>query len=355
MNLQVNGYSIYLILLVTIISSFILTYLAKNIANHVGAIDLPNERKVHQKPMPRCGGLAIFGAFLVGYMVYGNPTTQMLSILIGAFIIVLLGFIDDINSIRARTKFFFQIVAAAIVVFYGKTYFTEITFLGLNFNFPYWVNTIISVIYIVAIANAINLIDGLDGLAAGISTIYFATIAIIAFILNKIGGLDIILSLIMLGSTIGFLGHNFPPAKIFMGDTGSLFLGFMIAVISLLGFKVATITSLVVPLCILSIPIFDTTFAILRRLLKGESIGKPDKEHFHHQLLKLNFGTKKTILLIYLINILFSAVSIFFCLGDTKLAIGLYVILMIMLLFLVLKTDILFKHNKKVKVDNNKK
>ncbi len=347
MNLQVNGYSIYLILLVTIISSFLLTFIAQKIANHVNAIDIPNERKVHKVPMPRCGGIAIFGAFIIGYMIYGDPTTQMLSILIGSFLIVLLGFIDDINPIKARTKFLVQLIAASIVVFYGNTHFNEITFLGLNFNFPYWINTIISVIYITAITNAINLIDGLDGLAAGISSIYFATIAIIAFILNKIGGLDIILSLIMLGSTIGFLGHNFPPAKIFMGDTGSLFLGFMIAVISLLGFKITTITSLVVPLLILAIPIFDTIFAILRRLLKGESIGKPDKEHFHHQLLKMNFGPKKTILIIYFINILFSIVSIFYVIGDNKQAIILYIILMIFLLFLVLKTDILFKHSKK--------
>ena len=160
MNLQVNGYSIYLILLVTIVSSFILTFLAKRIAEHVHAIDLPNERKVHKIPMPRCGGLVIFGAFIIGYMIYGDPTTQMLSILIGSFIIVLLGFIDDINPIRARTKFFFQLVASSIVVFYGNTYFNEITFLGLHLNFPYWINTIISVIYITAIANAINLIDG---------------------------------------------------------------------------------------------------------------------------------------------------------------------------------------------------
>ncbi len=355
MNLEVNGYSIYLILLVTIISSFILTFLAKKIAIHVNAIDIPNERKVHKKPMPRCGGLAIYGAFIIGYMIYGSPTTQMLSILIGSFIIVLLGFIDDIKPIRARTKFFFQIIAASIVVFYGNTHFNEITFLGLHFNFPYYVNTIISVIYITAITNAINLIDGLDGLAAGISSIYFATIAIIAFILNKIGGLDIILSLIMLGSTIGFLGHNFPPAKIFMGDTGSLFLGFMIAVISLLGFKITTITSLVVPLLILAIPIFDTLFAIIRRLLKGESIGKPDKEHFHHQLLKMHLGTKKTILIIYAINILFSIVSIFYVIGDNKQAITLYIILMIFLLFLVLKTNIIFpnreKKNKPTKAD----
>lgn len=349
LNLEVNGYSIYLILLVTIISSFIFTLLAKRIAEHVGALDEPNERKVHKIPMPRCGGLGIFGGFLTGYMIYGDPTTQMLSILIGSFIIILTGFIDDINPLKARTKFLFQILAAAIVVIYGKTSFTEITFLGLNFNFPYWLNSIISIIFIVSITNAINLIDGLDGLAAGISSINFATIAIIAFITNKIGGLDIILSLIMLGSTIGFLGHNFPPAKIFMGDTGSLFLGFMIAIISLLGFKMTTITSLVVPLLILAIPIFDTLFAIIRRLLKGESIGKPDKEHFHHQLLKMKFGTKKTILIIYFINMLFSIVSIFYVIGDTKQAIALYIVLMILLLFLVLKTDILFQHKRKEK------
>lgn len=349
MNLEVNGYSIYLILLITILSSYFLTFLAKKIAIHVGAMDEPSERKVHKVIMPRCGGLAIFGAFLIGYMIYGEPTTQMLSILIGAFIIILVGFIDDIKPLRARTKFFFQIIAACVVVFYGKTYFTEITFLGFNFSFPYIINTIISVIFIVAIANAINLIDGLDGLAAGISSITFLTISVIAFILNKIGGLDIILSLIMLGSTIGFLGHNFPPAKIFMGDSGSLFLGFMIAVISLLGFKIATITSLIVPLLILAIPIFDTLLAIFRRLLKGESIGKPDKEHFHHQLLKMKFSTRKTVLTIYIINVLFSAVSILYVIGDNKQAIALYIVLMILLLFLVIKTDILFKHTKKEK------
>lgn len=349
LNLEVNGYSIYLILLVTIISSFIFTLLAKRIAEHVGALDEPNERKVHKIPMPRCGGLGIFGGFLTGYMIYGDPTTQMLSILIGSFIIILTGFIDDINPLKARTKFLFQILAAAIVVIYGKTSFTEITFLGLNFNFPYWLNSIISIIFIVSITNAINLIDGLDGLAAGISSINFATIAIIAFITNKIGGLDIILSLIMLGSTIGFLGHNFPPAKIFMGDTGSMFLGFMIAVIALLGYKVTTITSLIVPLLLLFIPIADTLFAIVRRTLKHESIGTPDKEHLHHQLLRMTSSHTKTILIIYFINILFSAISIFYVLGDNQVAIALYIILMIFFLFLILKTDIIFEHKKRKK------
>ena len=151
----------------------------------------------------------------------------------------------------------------------------------------------------------------------------------------------------MLGSTLGFLLHNFNPASIFMGDSGSLFLGFMISIIALLGFKAATLTSLIIPLLILAIPIFDTVLAIFRRLLKGESIGTPDKEHFHHQLLKMKFSTRVTVLIIYFINILFALVSIFYVLGDNEIAIAIYIALMILLLFLVLKTDILFDHKKK--------
>ncbi len=338
--------NILVIVFVTFIVSFLLTFLAKRIAFHVNALDIPNERKIHKKAMPRCGGLAIFGGFLVGYMFYGMPSNQMLSILIGAFLIVIIGFIDDISPVKARYKFLGQIVAACVVVFYGKNFFTEISLLGVHFYLPLIINQLFSVLFIVAISNAINLIDGLDGLAAGISSINFATIAIIALLLNKIGGLDLTLSLIMVGSTLGFLVHNFPPAKIFMGDTGSYFLGYMIAVISLLGFKMTTITSLIVPIIILSIPIFDTILAILRRLLKGESIGTPDKEHFHHQLLKMKFSPKISIIVIYCINILFSIVSIFYVIGDNKLAIALYVILMILLLFIVLNTDILFSHKK---------
>ena len=150
----------------------------------------------------------------------------------------------------------------------------------------------------------------------------------------------------MLGSTLGFLTHNFPPAKIFMGDTGSMFLGFMIAVIALLGYKVATITSLIIPILLLFIPIFDTFLAIIRRTLKHESIGKPDKEHLHHQLLKLTSSPTKTVLIIYLINIVFSAITILFVLGDEKQAITMYVIIMIFFIGLILKTNILFEHKK---------
>lgn len=355
MNLVVNDHNVFVIVIVTLLTSLILVPIVKKVATHVGAMDEPNARKIHKVPMPRLGGLAIYLAFLLGYMLYGEVSTQMLSILIGGFLLILIGFIDDINSVPARYKLIVQIIAATIVVLYGDLSFTEVSLLGHKIYFNAFWGSLSSIIFIVAITNAINLIDGLDGLAAGISSIYFLTIAIIAFILNRIGGLDVIISLIMLGATLGFLVHNFPPAKIFMGDSGSLFLGFMISVIALLGYKVTTFTSLIVPIVILAIPIFDTIFAILRRIIKGQNIGVADKEHFHHQLLKMRYSPTKSILIIYAIDIAFAAVSIFYILGDNQIAIAIYIVLMILLLFVVLKTDILFDHSKKKQVIENEK
>lgn len=349
MDIQVNGHNVFLIVLITFLAGAALVPLVKRAAIHTGAMDIPNERKVHKKPMPRMGGLAIFGAFLMGYMLFARMSTTMLSILIGGFVIVLTGIFDDIKPIPAKIKFLLQIIASCIVVFYGHIALNKIGVFGLVINFPEPINFIISILFIVAITNAINLIDGLDGLAAGVSSIYFATIAVIAYMLNKMQGLDTILSLIMLGSTLGFLVHNFHPAKIFMGDTGSLFLGFTISVVALLGFKGTTLTSLIIPILILAIPIFDTVLAICRRLLKGEKIMAPDKEHFHHQLLKMKFSVPTTVLIIYGIDILFASVSILYAIDDAKAALAVYIILMVLLFILVVKTDILFAHEKKGK------
>lgn len=346
MSLEVNGINVFLIVIVTFFISALIMPIIKKVAKHVNAIDMPEDRKVHDKPMPRLGGLGIFISFLFGYILFAESSVIMLSILIGGFIIVMLGFVDDINPVSAKYKFLVQIIAAAVVVFYGNLVLGEITMLGLNFSFPAPLNYIATIVFIVAITNAINLIDGIDGLAAGVSSIYFTTIAIIAFILNLTNGLDVILSLILLGSTLGFLVHNFNPASIFMGDSGSLFLGFNISIIALLGFKATTLTSLVIPIVILAIPIFDTTLAIFRRLLKKQSIGTPDKEHLHHQLLKMKFSTRVTVLIIYAINILFAAVTIFFVLGDQDVAMFIYIMLMILLLFIVVKTDILYRHDE---------
>lgn len=345
MGIFVNNVNIFYIILITFISSLILVPFIKDIALHINAIDIPDKRKIHKKTMPRLGGLAIFLSFLIGYMFFAPLTTQMISILIGSFLIVLLGIIDDIKPLKARTKLWGQLIVSIIIVFYGKIFIDDLTIFNTYINLDAWAYPI-SVFVIIACINAINLIDGLDGLAAGTSSIYFLTIIIISILLNRLDGLGFVLSLIMLGATLGFLYHNFNPAIIFMGDTGSMFLGFMIAIVALLGFKTATLTSFLIPLLILFIPFIDTLLAILRRLIKGESIGKPDKEHIHFQLLSQTSSVKKAVLIIYFINILFSAVSILYAIEKTNIAMGLYLILMIAVALFIFKSDILYKHEK---------
>ncbi len=324
-----------------------------NIAKHVNALDIPNERKVHKEPMPRLGGLAIFLGFLLGYMLFCSQTPQMISILIGSFVLILVGMIDDIKPINPLSKFIGQVVAAVIVVYYGNIVMQDLSAYGLYMNFGIFAKPI-TIFFILGVINCLNLIDGLDGLAGGIATIFFITISIIISIMGIYNGLDASLSLIMIGATLGFLVYNFHPAKIFMGDSGSMFLGYIIAVISLLGFKNVTLTSFLVPILILAIPILDTFFAIVRRLLKKESFAKADKEHFHHQILKLAGNQTKTVLIIYLIQILFSSASIVYVLRNPKLGQIIYVILLIIILWIVWSTNIVFDR-KKLQEDLKKK
>ncbi|MFA5407309.1 MAG: MraY family glycosyltransferase [Bacilli bacterium] len=323
----------------TFIFSALITPLIKKIAIYIGAIARPNERSVHHEEMPQLGGLAIFSGFILGYMLFAEQTVMMNSILIGSFIIIITGIIDDINPIKAKYKWIAQLASASIVVFYGRILLKDISAFGYYITFDIWTYPV-TLFFIVAMINAINLIDGLDGLAAGISSIYFLTIGIISFILNTVGGLDIVLSFIMLGSTLGFLIHNFHPAKIFMGDTGSMFLGFIIAVIALLGFKNVTLTSFIVPILILAVPILDTLFAILRRLINKQPISQADKQHLHHQLLKMNFSHTATVLIIYYIDALFAFASIVYVIKDAKIGIFLYIILLAIVLWFVITTNV---------------
>ncbi len=313
--------------------------LVKKIATHIGALDYPNERKVHKKPMPR-GGLMMFLGFLFGYMLFAPQSTQMLAILIGGFIVILTGIIDDIKPLKAREKLIGQLTAAIIVTFYGKILLNDVSFFGFYFEFG-WFAYPLTIIFLVSLMNCVNLIDGLDGLAAGIATIFFATIGVIAFIMHNIGSLEITLTFIMLGACLGFLIFNANPAKIFMGETGSMFLGFMIGVVCLEGFKAVTLTSLVVPMLILAIPILDTAFAILRRIIHKKPIYVADKQHIHHQLLNKKFSQRKTVLIIYGINLLFSLASIFYVLKDRKSGMIIYAILFIIFVWFMLTTNIL--------------
>ena len=338
-------YSILLMVCIPMVFVALIIPIIKIIAFHIGAVDIPNKRKVHTKPMPRLGGLGMFFGFLLGYMIFGSHTYLMNSILIGSFVLLITGIIDDINPIKAKYKLIGQLIAAIIVVIYGGMLLKDVSFFGVYINFG-WMAYPITIMFILGCINCMNLIDGLDGLAGGISAIFFLTIGIIACFKGQFA-LATTLTLIMLGSTLGFLFHNFYPAKIFMGDSGSMFLGLMIAVITLLGFKSTMMSAIIIPLFILVVPLLDTIFAIIRRKLKGESVATPDSLHIHHQLLKRNFSQRTVVLIIYLITLLFSAASVIWILVDKTIGYLIYLLLMFGFMFLVFKTDILFSKKGK--------
>lgn len=354
MNLMINNHKVLTIILVSFIISAILVPIVKRIALHIGAVDEPNERRVNKVPMPTLGGIAIFISFLFSYMFFAEKSNQMLSLLIGSFLIVLMGIFDSVKPIKARYQLIVQLIAAMIVVFYGGLVLTNVNFFGIYIEFGVF-SELVTILFILGITNALNFIDGIDGLAAGISSIYYLTILVIAIIMNKLAGLDVMLTVIMLGATLGFLLYNFPPALLYLGNSGSYFLGFTISLIALLGFKNVTLTSLIIPIVILAIPIVDTLFAIIRRIIKRKNPFVADKEHLHHQLLKLKFSTRKSVLIIYAINIIFSLVSVFYVLGNRYIAMGIYVLLMIILLIIVMKTNILYEHKNKKEKKRHKK
>lgn len=340
-------YSLFYIM-VPLVFVVLLVPIIKKAAIHVNALDMPNARKVHTKPIPRLGGLAIVGGFLLGYILFGEPSVLMNSILMGSFIIVITGMIDDIKPIPAKVKFFFQFIAVLIVVLYGDINISKLSVFGYLIDFK-WLTIPFTILFLLTCINCMNLIDGLDGLSSGISAIYFLTIGIISFVLGRFG-IYYVLSLIIVGCTLGFLVYNFHPAEIFLGDTGSMFLGYMVGVVALLGYKSVVLTSIIIPFLILAIPLLDVVFAIIRRKLKGESMAKPDKLHIHHQILKRTLSQRRTVLIIYLIQILFSIAAIVYFLFSPKIGYFIYGLLMIGVIIFVLTTNVVFDFKgKKIK------
>lgn len=329
---------IYVSLIAAFVASILLTPLVKRLAFRIGAVDAPNYRKVHARIMPRLGGLAIFLAFLIGVAILypflmSVPQPQntgkylLVSIIIGACIIVATGVVDDMREISAKAKMLGQLLAALIVVFVGGIQIDYITlpFVGeLNFGL---LSIPLTILWIVGITNAINLIDGLDGLAAGVSSIALITLAGMAFIMSNMFVLAI--AAVLAVATIGFLFYNFHPAKIFMGDTGALFLGFMISVLALLGFKNVTVVSLIIPVIMLGVPISDTFFAIVRRLRMKKKWSDPDKSHLHHRLLDMGFTHRQTVLIIYGIAMMFGLAAIIFSMAKIWGAILLITVILV--------------------------
>jgi UDP-GlcNAc:undecaprenyl-phosphate/decaprenyl-phosphate GlcNAc-1-phosphate transferase len=316
-------------LLVCFTVSILITPLVKKLAFLIGATDKPNRRKVHQSTMPRLGGLAIFISFIVGIMIFKPINPASIAILIGSSIIVFTGICDDLFELSAKYKLLGQLAAAFIVVFLGDL---QVLFINLPFGghleFGY-LSIPFTILWIVGITNAINLIDGLDGLAAGVSSIALVTISGMALIQGNL--FVVAVGTIVLMGTLGFLFYNFHPASIFMGDTGALFLGFIISVLSLLGYKNVTFISFIIPVIILGVPISDTFFAIMRRIINHQPLSAPDKSHLHHCLLRLGYSHRQTVLMIYAMASLFGLVAVIYSqarIGVSVLLIGVLVIVM---------------------------
>lgn len=346
-------YAYIIAFLLAFVISLGTTPLSMKIAFRVGALDQPKKRGMHKKVMPRAGGLAIFTGFIVTvvFLIHHIEPSQRPTIwglLLGAFIITSLGFFDDIYGLRPRTRVVVQLIAALIAIATG-TQITDITIplLG-TINFGIFSN-VITVFWIIGVTNAVNLLDGLDGLATGIASIASTTLMIIAILFGDplLVGLPILLTATLAGSCLGFLPYNFNPAKIFMGDTGSTFLGYSLAVISIQTMlKTYTALTLVVAVIVLALPIADTLFAIIRRTANRRPISEGDRGHLHHRLIDKGLSQRKAVLTLYFISGLFGLAAILIVLQDIWVA-----VILIALVFAVWIGDSLRNRKQKIKTD----
>lgn len=326
-------YKYALAFFIPLVIAFLATPIAKRIATIVGAIDVPkDDRRIHKEPIPRLGGLAIFIASIFSIVLFMDISRELLAIIIGGTIIAISGAIDDVKPMTAKLKLLFQIVAAGILVYGGVKIeiltnpFSETGYIGLGL-----LAVPITIFWVVGITNTVNLIDGLDGLSAGVSAISAIAFAVISYML---GDSEIaMISLIIGGAAIGFLPYNFNPASIFMGDTGALYLGFMLSAIAIEGaVKSAAAIAIVIPILTLGLPVFDTTFAILRRYKNSRPIMEADRGHLHHRLLDLGFGQKRTVLILYAVSSIFGICAIVMSrLNFIKGALFLIVILVVVM------------------------
>lgn len=324
--------------------ALLVTPLVRKWAFKCGALDRPNHRKVHRRVMPRMGGMAIYLSFVAAVLLTMELTPQVAGLLVGGSLILLLGVIDDIKGISPRLKLAGQVLAACALVPFG----IEVKFLTNPFSHELIALGLLSipvtVLWIVSVTNAVNLIDGLDGLAGGTSCIAALTLAAVVMIeVSMAGGSRnqgdaIVLALILAAAVIGFLRYNFYPARIFLGDSGSMYLGYSVAALAVMGLaKSATFISLIIPVVILGIPLLDTVFAIVRRYYGQKPIFQPDKEHLHHRLMQMGLSHRQTVLCIYGVNIILALSAVVLTMITPKQA---------AIFLVILSTAILLVANK---------
>ena len=336
---------------IAFIFSFAATPLVKAWAVKFKAMDVPQDgRRMHKEPIPRLGGLAIIFGFAVALlMFYGPLDRKMIAILIGAGIIMVMGVIDDIKTLDAKPKFLIQIIAALVVIIGGDLKIDVITnpnFFAANpyWTLPEWFSIVVTIVWIVFITNAVNFIDGLDGLAAGVSAIMSVSLVFIAV---KLGEYPVaVIGTSLMGGCFGFLPYNFNPAKIFMGDTGSTFLGFILATLSIQGvFKSYAIISFAVPLLILGLPLFDAVFAMVRRISKGQSPMQADRGHLHHRLIDTGFSQKQTVFILYSISGVLGITAV--VLAESNALRAILILLCVLVLILIEALALSTNHNEK--------
>ncbi len=336
--------------LIALLVAFASTPIASAIARKVGAVDKPNKRRINKVPIPRMGGMAIFFGFLVAVLCFADiAAPEIRGILLGALMIVVLGALDDVYQLPAAVKFLVQILVAVFVILHGVDIhiitnplpWAEAQYIDIG-----WLGYPITVLWIVGVTNAVNLIDGLDGLAVGTSTISCITLFIIALYTGEANIAIILVAVI--GACLGFLPYNSHPAKIFMGDTGSTFLGFIMAAISVQGlFKSYAVITVAIPILILALPIFDTSFAILRRIIQHKPVFAPDRGHLHHRLLDHGYNQKQAVYILYVISAalsLLATVTLF--VGSAKAMIFLGAMLLILACAFVFAGGNIFKKEK---------
>ena len=315
----------YIIVLIsTLVLSAVATPLVRFLSFKIGAVDNPNARRINKVPMPTAGGLAVFIAFSVSVLGFlpgivkhlntdGVYIHYVLPLVLAGGIIIVTGLIDDIKELKPLPKLSGILIAATIIWLWTDFRFDDfkIPFGGPLIHFPSWVSFFLTVLWIVAITNAVNLIDGLDGLVSGVSIISLTTMGIVSYFFLHDSNIFLPLTIfILVVSIAGFLPYNYHPAIIYLGDTGALFIGFMIGVLSLQGLKNSTAVAVVTPMIILGVPITDTVVAIIRRHLSGKKFYEADRMHLHHRLLSMGLTHRGTVLVIYAISFIFSLTSL---------------------------------------------
>ncbi len=320
--------------------SLFATPFSKKLAKKVGAIDYPKSRGMHKEPIPRMGGVAIVSGFVITMSILSPfvselRTKEFLGFIIGVLIIVALGMLDDIYALKPKTKLIMQLTAALIVVFSG----TRINFVMWPFAANLEAFSIpITIVWIIGVTNAVNLIDGVDGLAAGVSSICALCLMVLCIISGT--PLAVVLTAAIAGSCFGFLPRNFSPAEVIMGDTGALFLGFVLATTSIIGvFKSYAILSVVIAVLTLALPIFDTIFAMLRRFLNGKPIMEADRGHLHHRLIDNGYSHSKAVVTLYGLSALCGIVAIVIALKDLRamFVLGIFIAVLLLMIYVYKK------------------